>query len=991
MRDRGYRAAPIKDDSERLSSHSKSRVSYQGNRICSGKLCAIVLTLSIAFGAVVLFVFSAFFHASDNEIEFYRRAMNYIIGDRFTRTGDRFTRSTINDEKSFPYKEILLPKDLIPERYQVYLHPNLTTFDFHGGVKIDITCKNPTRNILLHMKRLNITSYGVDDASGNHLSVLRVAQSKKLEQYLVEMNEELKKGEKYTIQLDFNGHLSDTMAGFYKSSYKTKSGQMKHMATTQFEATDARAAFPCFDEPEFKSQFIVTLVHEKDHKALSNMPVAKVVSSRNDGFLESHFKETVKMSTYLLAFIVCDFAYKESHTKRGNRIRVWSRKDAINSTDLALSVAENVLNYYEKFFNIPYPLPKIDLVAVPDFAAGAMENWGILTFRETYVLSDPAVSSAADKQDVAIVVAHELAHQWFGNLVTMKWWNDLWLNEGFANYVEYIGTDHFRKDWKVLEQFVGSTLQRALSSDSMVNTHPISVPVHNPSQITEIFDSISYDKGSSVIRMLRSFIGDKKFQKGLELYLNSHKYGNAEADDLWKALSSVCKNLDVKAIMDTWIKQKGYPVVYIDDSNAQVRDGSKRVIASQQRFLRDIKQGTQQFNDEAKGYKWQIPLTYVTSHNPHKKHTVWMKNTHETVAISKTKYSWIKANVGQTGFYRVNYDKTNWKRLVKQLDSNHKVFASVDRGGLIDDAFNLARAGQLDMSTALSLTAYLEKEREYIPWSTALGHLGFIGSMLSMRPSYGDYRKYIVKKVKPLEKYVGWESEGDILKMYLRNNVLSTLASHGDAHAVNYSLTGFRMWMKNQSLVISPHIRDIVYHTAIKFGGVEEWEFLWNKYQKTIDATEKSRMLYALSGSKEPWLLNRLLEYSLDDSKIRTQDMLHAISGAGSQMYGRLLTWNFIRKNFDTIVKKVGKDAMEISYLVSIGTRGFNTEFHLKELNDFIAEHKEVLGPLRATKKAVEYIKGCINWMVDHGKQVEEWLKTQVEQADLLTSRLEDL
>jgi len=948
--------------------------------MCSGKLCAIFLTLTIAFAAVVLFVFSAFFHASDSEIEFYRRAVDYI-------TGDRFTRSAVNDEKNFPHKEILLPKDIKPERYQVYLHPNLTSFNFHGGVKIDIICDSPTRNILLHMKRLNITSYGVQDSRGDHLPVLRVAESKKLEQYLVEMKDELKKGEKYTVKLEFNGQLANTMAGFYKSSYKTKSGQMKHMATTQFEATDARAAFPCFDEPEFKSQFIVTLVHEKGYKALSNMPVAKVVS-RDDGYLESHFKETVKMSTYLLAFIVCDFAYKESHTKRGNRIRVWSRKDAINSTDLALSVAENVLNYYEKFFNIPYPLPKIDLVAVPDFAAGAMENWGILTFRETYLLSDPASSSAADKQDVAIVVAHELAHQWFGNLVTMKWWNDLWLNEGFANYVEYIGTDHFRKDWKVLEQFVAHTLQTALSSDSMVNTHPISVPVNNPSQITEIFDSISYDKGSSVIRMLRSFIGDKKFQKGLELYLNRHKYGNAEADDLWKALSKVCKDLDVKAIMDTWIKQKGYPVVFITDNNLQARDGSKKLIASQKRFLRDVKQGTPKFNDEAKGYNWHVPLTYVTSHKPHKKHTVWMKNTHAQIPLGKTKYRWIKANVGQTGFYRVNYDQKNWNRLTNQLSSNHKVFAAVDRSGLIDDAFNLARAGQLGMSTALGLTAYLDKEREYVPWSSALSHLGFIGSMLSMRPSYGNYRKYIVKKVKPLEKYVGWESEGDILKMYLRNNVLSTLANHGDEHAVNYSLTGFRIWMKNQSLAISPHIRGIVYHTAIKFGGVEEWEFLWNKYQSTIDPTEKSRMLYALSGTKEPWLLDRLLEYSLDESKIRTQDMLHAISGVGSHIYGRLLTWDFIRKNFDKIVGKVGKDAMEISYLISIATRGFNTEFHLKEVKEFVAQNKEVLGPLRATKKAFEYIQGCINWMEDHSKEVEDWLQTQV---DSLSSRLEDL
>ncbi|EDO30265.1 predicted protein, partial [Nematostella vectensis] len=437
----------------------------------------------------------------------------------------------------FPHKDIRLPKDVVPTKYTLTMHPVLSgKFDFTGKAAIDIKVVKNTKYIVLHSKKLKIKSYRLVNDKKENVKIARMLLNEKLEQLLLEPKQGLVKGQKFTIKLEFSGELSNKMAGFYKSSYKTRNGEVRNLATTQFESTDARAAFPCFDEPEFKAVFVISMIHEKGMRAISNMPQSKRVQM-DDGNVLTRFKQSVKMSTYLVAFIVSDFESTEAETPNGTKVRVWAQKEALDSTKLALSVAKNVLSYYEKFFNIPYPLPKIDLVAVPDFAAGAMENWGLMTFREHYLLSNPLSASAADKQDVAIVVSHELAHQWFGNLVTMKWWNDLWLNEGFANYVEYMGTDHFAKDWKVLDQFVSETHQVALQVDSMANTHPISVPVTNPSQITEIFDAISYNKGSSVIRMLRNFLGDKAFQKGLEHYLKKHAYGNAEADDLWQALS----------------------------------------------------------------------------------------------------------------------------------------------------------------------------------------------------------------------------------------------------------------------------------------------------------------------------------------------------------------------------------------------------------------------------------------------------------------------
>ena len=425
---------------------------------------------------------------------------------------------------------VMLPADVKPIRYALTLTPDLGDFTFRGDESIEIEVLEPTSTIALNSAEIAIQSCTLTLSDGSALSPVETSVNEEDETAAFRFGVELPAG-RATLALEFSGELNDKLRGFYRSKYRPQDGDGEsHIATTQFEATDARRAFPCWDEPALKARFQVTLLIPSDLVAVSNMPVA-AEREEGDGLQRVEFAETPPMSTYLLAFVVGDLRAIEQRASDGTLIRIWATAGMEEQGRFALEVSLKLLDYLNDYFGIPYPLEKLDHLAIPDFAAGAMENWGAITYRETAILVDPESSSARTGQIVATIIAHEMAHMWFGDLVTMAWWNDLWLNESFASWMGDKAVDHLFPEWEMWTQFVSDETNDALGLDGLKNSHPIEQEVNNPAEIGQLFDAISYSKGASILRMLEDFLGGETFQQGLHRYLGRHQYGNARTRD----------------------------------------------------------------------------------------------------------------------------------------------------------------------------------------------------------------------------------------------------------------------------------------------------------------------------------------------------------------------------------------------------------------------------------------------------------------------------
>ena len=498
------------------------------------------------------------------------------------------------------------------------------------------------------------------------------------------------------------------MAGFYRSKYKPHNppaksvpmeGEHHLMFSTQFESCDARRALPCFDEPNLKASFDVSIEIPEDQTALSNMPEKQSISSSKPGLKTVSFERSPKMSTYLLAWTVADLEYVEAFTKRtynGKQlpVRVYTTRGLKHQGQLGVDVCAKVVDFYSEIFSIEYPLPKIDLVAVHEFSHNAMENWGLITYRTTAILYDDAKSDARYKNRVAYVVAHELAHQWFGNLVTMDWWNELWLNEGFATWVGWYAVDHFYPEHQVWSQFVTEAMQTAQTLDALRASHAVEVAVRDALEVAQIFDAISYLKGSSVIRMLVAHLGIQDFLQGIAAYLKKHAYGNAKTVDLWAALSE-SSGKDVTNFMDPWIRKIGFPVVTVAEEPGQL--GVK-----QSRFL-----STGDVKSEEDETLWWVPLGLKTDPQGPSLASQALAKKEET--IRGVDESFYKINSDQIGFYRTNYPPARLAR----LGAEKSKLSVEDRIGLVADAAALAVAGQSTTASFLTLVENFQDESSY--------------------------------------------------------------------------------------------------------------------------------------------------------------------------------------------------------------------------------------------------------------------------------------
>ncbi|XP_058813856.1 aminopeptidase N [Topomyia yanbarensis] len=936
-------------------------------------------------------------------------------------------QSNITLSQSEPEDDnVRLPRSIEPIAYDIQLIPFISedNFTYVGSIEIDVLVKENCDNITLHAVALKIREAHVrrhgqagnndsnytrryrtsrettsddnqladDDDNFADDNVSDLAQIEIERQFIVDskqffvlkLKQMLQAGERYTVHIKFDGILNDYLQGFYRSSYTVKN-ETRWLATTQFQPTDARRAFPCFDEPALKARFSISLARPRHMVSLSNMPKIKSYPASEDGledYMWDVYQQSVPMSTYLVAFVVCDFVNLSS-----NNFAVWARSDAISSARYALDVGPQILKYLEQFFDIKYPLPKMDMIALPDFSAGAMENWGLITYRETAMLYEENVSANSNKQRVVTVVAHELAHQWFGNLVTPTWWTDLWLNEGFASYMEYLGVDAVEPAWKSMEQFVVNELHNVFSLDALSSSHQISVKVHNPEEINEIFDKISYGKGAAIIRMMDHFLTAEVFKKGLTNYLNEKKYQSAEQDDLWRYLTEEARNREifddsttVKEIMDTWTLQTGFPVVKV------TRDyDSNNIEFSQERFI-FIEPSS---NSSDKSYDkplWWIPITYTTLGESNFNNTrpyVWMK-AEEKLLLQDTdipNHDWIVVNIQQTGYYRVNYDQRNWDMIANHLRDRRKynTIAPANRAQLIDDALNLARAGYLNYSVSLNVTRYLIHETEYVPWKAAIGALNFIDSMLIKTSRYDKFKKYSLHLLKPIYAKVGFDDPKDspLLTIYKRVDVLTAACHLGYRECVSKCVQKFYEWMHeihpDINNPISPNLKNIVYCTAIKYGDQAEWDFAWERFQKTTISSEKETLLSALGCSRETWILSRFLEFSMtDEFGIRKQDVFRVFLAVSSNVIGQPIAFNYIRNNWKKMKEYLGTSMSNLNMILKFSTKRLNTQYELDELKDFAQTHLKDTG--RAIQQAIERAQANILWMDMNADTINQWL-----------------
>ncbi|XP_010890993.2 alanyl (membrane) aminopeptidase a [Esox lucius] len=913
-----------------------------------------------------------------------------------------------------PPPNMRLPGNLIPKSYDILLQPHLYTvmtnatnqsLIFTGNSTVCFKCLKNTTTIILHSKEQNVNAVGVTDVDniksikitetllyGNESNFLEI----RLDGLLVE-------GGNYCLVTEFQGELLDDLAGFYLSSYKKGPGKEddtermfgnetivveldeRYIAASQMQPTDARKVFPCFDEPAMKATFKVTIIHRPGTTALANGKEreTKYVDIDGETWQVTSFQETKIMSTYLLAIAVSDFDFIESEHERVG-IKTYARPEAIKAghANFAASITGKILDFYEspKCFDMSFPLSKLDQIALPDFSAGAMENWGLVTYRETALLYEDGVSSTANKEWIATVIAHELAHQWFGNMVTMKWWNDLWLNEGFATYISYMGVDNIKPEWHMKDLIVLNDIQPAFQVDSLASSHPLSSKeddIQTSNDITELFDVITYSKGAAVLRMLEDLLSERLFLTGLRNYLQAFMYNNTVQNDLWdylqKAVDANGDEYIIAELMDTWTNQMGYPVITINTTTGAV---------FQRHFLLNQ---TSDYN-----FEWHVPIRVMKEGKRLDLDMLKPKETDPHPKLQSENDKWVLANVDCKGYFRVNYDPANWDRLLSQLERNIHKIPIINRGQLIDDAFNLARAKQINVTLALRTTKYLRNDTEYIPWESALRNLDYFILMFDRSEVYGPIQAYLRKQVRGLYQHfenVTMNSTAiDQLshsEQYNHINSILVACSNEIQDCQKMVTTFFDDWMTNKTgNNIHPNLKAIIYCQAIAAGGEKEWEFAWGQFQNATTATEKDKLRYALSCTKKIWLLNRYLEYTLDPDKIRKMDAVSTINYIARNVAGQAIAWNFVRANWKSISLDYGGGIMSLGGLIEGVTQRFSTDFELHELREFQSNYNEELGSAsRALEQAIERTQANIKWVKENKQTVLEWFRRETSES----------
>lgn len=850
-------------------------------------------------------------------------------------------------------KSTRLPSFVSPTHYNLHLHPDLLSFTFSGRETIKIIINKNIDSITLHSKDLDIETVKIKMGRTEQFAT-KITYDTKKETVTFYFKNKILKG-KSELFIVFSGVITDNLRGFYKSKYKI-GGVEKYIATTQFETTDARRAFPCFDEPAHKAIFEVSIIVPDGHMAISNtLPIN--IKEHSIGYKIISFDPSPKMSTYLLAFIIGEFEFIEGKTKEGVQVRVFTTKEKINQAHFALDTAIKSLEFFNNYFDIPYPLPILDLIAIPDFESAAMENWGAITFRETALLVDDKTTSLINKQWVATAISHEIAHQWFGNLVTMHWWTDLWLNEGFAAYMEKFCVDHLFPEWDTWPIFFsGGRYKNAIEIDSLENSHPIEVDVNHPDEINETFDMVSYEKGCTLIRMLSIYLGEETFRDGIRYYLKKHSYQNTKTINLWEAFEKVSKR-PVKKMMSSWTKQAGFPLVSITSHKSDLWLTQERFFSS--RITR------RKFEKNKINSKWQIPLSYELID----KNKIIEENYLITNRKTKIKGQSIGIiNKNESSFLKVGYDIKTLEYLKIQIKENK--ITPIDRLGVIKNLFSLAEGGYIRASEALEFSLNYRDEKEYMVWLEIAGGIRKIYNILIKDEEETlKYRKYALSLFSPLAEKLGFEkrnneSHGDTL---LRSLALSQAGFYGDK---NVTKEAKKIFDNRNIKPIDADLKGAIYNIVICNGGLKEWKTFEYLYTNTDNAEERDTIGRALGSFNNQKIIEKVLNFSMS-KHVRDQDTPFILASIWKNKEGQNLAWNFAQDKWETILKRYGGSNFLTKFLPFLG---YHTKIEdLKDAKKFFSKNVAPGGE-KTLKQSYEQLESNIAWIKDDKKDIEGWL-----------------
>jgi aminopeptidase N len=870
----------------------------------------------------------------------------------------------------------VLPKSFKPVHYDLEVfNINVVDDTFEGKVKIQLDVKEASEFLSLHAVDIEFKECKLSythSKTESSVPIEGVSIDTKNETALLKLGDKVPEGAKALLEISYNAKIKTNMNGFYRSQYTDKDGKDQIMLSTQFEATDARGALPCFDEPNLKATFQLTITVAEDFTALSNTPVvsSKILDDgKKKGSVESSglkvvkFQQTPIMSTYLLAWAVGKMDYIEAfteHTYNGKKIpvRIYTQEGISAQGQFGLSVAAKVVDLFSQVFNLDYVLPKLDLISVPSYSHNAMENWGLITFRPTALLFDEKTSAKKYQKKVAYVVAHELAHQWFGNLVTMDWWDELWLNEGFATWVGYYAIDKLFPEWTVFDVSTSEDLQTALVADSSRGSHPVEVPIQSSADIDQVFDHISYLKGSAVINQLAHAIGVEKFLAGVAHYLNKHKFGNAKTEDLWASISEV-SNIDVVTMAGNWITKIGFPYVRVETVGDEIK-------FTQNRFLSagDVK-------DTENGTIWWIPLNLSTGTGD--SDVIHVTLTDRSMSIPRID-GFFKVNKNSTGFYRVVYDSSSLELIKQNLDK----LSATDKVGLINDLTVTATAGLTKTSDALDIIKLLKGESEYVVWDSILNSLDSISQVWYNQPPdvQTALKSYNQEAIAPSALSFEFESNPtEFLVADLRIKLFSSAVGAGVPEVIQQAKELFQKFKAGED--IDPSLRAVLFQAVVSPADATEddWISVYEIISTSKALDTREIVLGALGTVSNPTLIKKSLELILSP-EIPIMDVQFVSIPLSKNNAARDTLWEYVSSNYDAIYERLNANRVVFDRFIKFTLGRYATMEKLKSIREFFF-NRDIYGFERSLDQVLDGIETNAKWVERDAEVVADWLKKE--------------